>query len=150
MTGLARELLEPIAAHRTVGITVVRAADGAAHIEAMVSNQLKNVIGAMSSVGLIALVDVAGLAAIIATCPGSAAMTGVIPLGRNASLEFLAPACGRLKATAVLDAQARTSLESLWTNRVGRVQVSTVAEITDEAEHLVCRGQFDWRVRRMT
>jgi len=150
MTELARELLEPVAAHRTVGIKVVRAADGEARIEAQVQSTLTNVIGAMSSVGLIALIDVAGLGAIVAACPEPAAMVGVVPLGRSASLEFLAPARGTVTATAALDAQSRAALAPLWTKLADRARLSTEAEITDQTGNVVCRGRFDWSVRRIT
>lgn len=149
MTGLARELLEPIAAHRTVGIKVVRAADSEAQIEAQVNDALTNVIGAMSSVGLIALIDVAGLGAIIASCPRAAAMAGVVPLGRSASLVFLAPARGTLIATATLDEPSRAALAPLWANTADRARVSTEAEIIDGTGKVVCRGGFDWSVRRI-
>jgi hypothetical protein len=66
VTALARTLLEPVPAHRTAGIEVLRAADGAAEVALQTPEALVNVIGSLHSSGLIALVDAAGLAAIIA------------------------------------------------------------------------------------
>ena len=68
VTALTCSLLEPVPAHRTVGITVVRAVDGAAEVALVTPPGLTNVIGSLHSSGLIALTDTAGLAAIIAAC----------------------------------------------------------------------------------
>ena len=120
MTALARSLLEPIPAHRTAGIEVLRAADGAAEIASQTPQMLTNVIGSLHSGGLIALVDAVGLGAIIAAGPPSA-MDGIVPLGKAASLEFLAPARGRLVATCCLTEEARSALrQRRYLFRVGR------------------------------
>ena len=100
MTVLARTLLEPIPAHRTADINVLRAADGEAEIASQTPQTLTNVIGSLHSAGLIALVDAVGLGAIIAASPHSG-MDRIVPLGRAASLEFLAPARGRATLTGL-------------------------------------------------
>lgn len=148
MTALARTLLEPVPAHRTAGIEVLRAADGTAELAAPTPPELTNVIGSLHSSGLVALVDAAGLGALVADAPGAAALTGVVPLGTGAALEFLAPARGRLRATSGLDDAARAALRPFWSGESDRVRLSTRAEITDAAGTVVCRGTFEWSVRR--
>ncbi|MET0451631.1 MAG: DUF4442 domain-containing protein [Mycobacterium sp.] len=148
MTRVARQLLEPIPAHRTAGIEVVRAADGAAEIAATTPEGLTNVIGSLHSSGLVALLDAAGLGAIIADNP-EPDMAGILPLGWAATLEFLAPARGRLVATCRLAAQEREALAMLWSGEQERVRLSTSAEVTDAGGRLVCRGTFHWSVQRI-
>lgn len=149
LTRLARDLLEPLPAHRTVGVEVLRAADGEAEISSRTSKQLTNVIGSLHSSGLIALIDAAGLAAIIAGAPNNEAMAGILPLGRAASVEFLAPARGRLLATSNLTDEARQALDPVWSGTSDRARFSTTAQIMDNAGTVVSRGSFDWTVRRL-
>jgi acyl-coenzyme A thioesterase PaaI-like protein len=148
MTALARRLLEPIPAHRTTGIEVLRAVDGTAEIASQTPQTLTNVIGSLHSSGLVALVDAVGLGAIIAASPDSG-MEGIVPLGRAASLEFLAPARGRLVATCCLDEVARSALQPLWSGETDRARLSTNAQVADAKGTVVCRGSFDWSVRRL-
>ena len=148
VTALARTLLEPIPAHRTAGIRVVRAADGEAEITAEVPQELTNVIGSLHSSGLVALLDAAGLGAIIAASETPGDFDGIVPLGASASLEFLAPARGRLQAACHLDDEARDALRPLLSGETERARFSTHAEITDATGTTVCRGGFDWSVRR--
>lgn len=107
VTERARALLEPVPAHRTAGIEVLRAADGAAQVALTTPYVLTNVIGSLHSGGLAALVDAVGPAAIIA----------------------LRPVLAREKDRAAL---------------------TTHAEVVDSAGVVVCRGSFDWSVRRTT
>jgi acyl-coenzyme A thioesterase PaaI-like protein len=148
VTTLARTLLEPVPAHGTAGLEVLRAADGAAEVALRTPHELTNVIGSLHSSGLITLADAAGLAAIIAACEAEEEMSGVLPLGAAATLEFRAPARGRLVASCRLGAAARQALRPVLSGTQNRAQISTVAEITDEAHALVCRGTFEWSVRR--
>ena len=148
VTALARSLLEPIPAHRSLGIEVLRAADGAAEIALDVPPAMTNVIGSLHSSGLIALIDAAGLAAIIAGCETGTGFDGVVPLGAAASLEFRAPARGRLVASCQLDHDARLALRPVLSAAKDRARFSTTADVVDEAGTLVCRGTFDWSVRR--
>ena len=148
VTALARTLLEPVPAHRTVGIQVVRAADGEAEITAEVPESLTNVIGSLHSSGLIALLDAAGLGAIIAASETPGDFDGVVPLGASAALEFLAPARGRLRAVCHLDLEAYAALGPLLSAKTDRAHFSTHAEITDATGDVVCRGTFNWSVRR--
>lgn len=147
MTALARSLLEPIPAHRTAGIEVLRAANGSAEIALQTPQMLTNVIGSLHSGGLITLIDAVGIAAIIATGPSSG-MDTIVPLGRAASLHFLAPARGRLVATCGLTEEARSALRTLWSGETDRARLSTHAEVADPTGTVVCRGSFDWSVRR--
>ncbi len=73
---------------------------------------------------------------------------GVIPLGASATVEFLAPARGRLRAVCHLDIEAYAALGPLLSGRTDRARFSTHAEITDATGNVVCRGAFDWSVRR--
>ena len=91
VTVLARSLLEPIPAHRTAGLEVLRAADGVAEVSLLTPPGLTNVIDSLHSSGLITLADAAGLAAIIAACEAEDEFRGVVPLGATATLEFRAP-----------------------------------------------------------
>ncbi|WP_405731646.1 DUF4442 domain-containing protein [Streptomyces sp. NBC_01537] len=147
-TALARSLLEPVPAHRTAGIEVLSAVDGAAEIAATTPPGLANVIGSLHSSGLIALVDAAGLAAIIAASESPDDFRGIVPLGAAASLDFLAPGRGRLTASCRLGPEAREALRPLLSGERDRARFSTVAEVTDEAGTPVCRGRFEWSVRR--
>jgi acyl-coenzyme A thioesterase PaaI-like protein len=149
VTALARTLLEPVPAHRTAGIEVLRAADGAAEVALQTPEALVNVIGSLHSSGLIALVDAAGLAAIIAASGSPEDMDRVVPLGSVAHLDFRAPARGRLVASCRLDSDARRALRPLLSGRTDRARVATVADVTDATGALVCRGGFDWSVRRL-
>ena len=88
VTVLARSLLEPVPAHATAGLEVLRAADGSAEVALRTPLRLTNVIGSLHSSGLITLADAAGLAAIIAACETEDEMRGVLPLGAVATLEF--------------------------------------------------------------
>jgi acyl-coenzyme A thioesterase PaaI-like protein len=148
MTAVARARLDPIPANRTAGIKVLRAADGAAQVAMAANAELANVIGSLHSSGLIALADAAGLAAVIAACDSPDELNGVVPLGGRAAMEFRAPARGRLTGSCELDDAARRALRPVLAGRQGRVRVSTVADITDEAGVLVCRGTFEWTIRR--
>ncbi|WP_329387525.1 PaaI family thioesterase [Streptomyces sp. NBC_01716] len=150
VTEQARALLEPVPAHRTAGIEVLRAADGAAEVALTTPHELTNVIGSLHSGGLAALIDAAGLAAIIAAGESEDAFQGVVPLGAQASLEFLAPARGRLVATCRLDDEASRALRPVLARETDRARVTTRTEVVDSAGVLVCRGSFEWSVRRTT
>jgi acyl-coenzyme A thioesterase PaaI-like protein len=144
-TALARRLLDPIPAHRTAGLEVVRAVDGLGVVAVDASAEFANVIGSLHSSGLITLLDAAGLAAIIAAAPTEEAFDGVIPLGATASLAFRAPARGRLEATSRVDP---VQLRGLYAGEVPRLRLTTTATITDRAGATVCEGQFSWSIRR--
>jgi acyl-coenzyme A thioesterase PaaI-like protein len=132
-----------------VGVEVLRAVDGEAEISSRTTKQLTNVIGSLHSSGLIALIDAASLAAIISDAPNRDAMAGILPLGRAASVEFLAPARGRLLATSALTDETRGALAPLWSKTSERARLSTTAQIIDNSGTVVCRGSFDWSVRRV-
>jgi acyl-coenzyme A thioesterase PaaI-like protein len=83
VTRLARSLLEPIPAHRLLGITVLRAAGGVGEVALVTSDAMTNVIGALHSSGLVALADAAGLAAVIAASEVADDFDGVVPLGAS-------------------------------------------------------------------
>jgi len=147
VTALARSLLEPVPAHRTLGIQVVRAGDGCGEVMVETPLSMTNVIGSLHSSGLIALVDAAGLAAIIGACAAGDDVGGVVPLGAVASLDFRAPARGRLTASCRLDPGTRRALRPVLAGAEDRTRVTTVADVVDEKGVLVCRGTFEWSVR---
>ncbi|MEV6787332.1 DUF4442 domain-containing protein [Streptomyces sp. NPDC051098] len=147
-TQLARSLLEPVPAHRTAGLEVLSAADGAAELALTTPEALTNVIGSLHSSGLITLVDPAGLAAMIAAAEKPDEFAGVVPLGAVASMEFLAPARGRLTAGCRLDDQALLALRPVLSGASARARLTTRAEIVDASGEVVCRGRFEWSVRR--
>jgi uncharacterized protein (TIGR00369 family) len=148
VTARARALIEPVPAHQTAGITVLRAADGAAEVAMPTPPGLLNVIGSLHSSGLVALADAAGLAAIIAASATERDLDGVLPLGVAATMRFLAPARGRLLARCSLGEEARQAVSLLLSGRHDRARVATVASITDESGALVCEGTFQWSIRR--
>jgi uncharacterized protein (TIGR00369 family) len=148
-TGFARSLLEPVPAHRTLGIQVLRAGDGSAEVTMVTPPTMTNVIGSLHSSGLIALIDATGLAAIIGACEVETEFDRVIPLGAAASLEFLRPARGRLVASCRLDPSARRALQPVLAGREDRARIDTVAQVADESDALVCRGTFEWSLRRL-
>ncbi len=89
LTSLAAGLLEPVPANAALGIKVTRAAGGGAEVSMPEATDAANVIGSMHSSGLIALIDAAGLAAVIAMTDERAPFENVVALGANARLEFL-------------------------------------------------------------
>lgn len=147
-TRLAAELLEPIPAHRTFGIRVLRAVDGDAQVTLDAAPATANVIGSLHSSGLTALVDATGLAAIIAAAATPAEFEGVTPLGTLAELEFLAPARGTLTGHCALDAPALSSARGLLGGSEARARLITDVDVRDADEVTVCRGSFTWSLRR--
>jgi acyl-coenzyme A thioesterase PaaI-like protein len=150
VTELARSLLEPIPAHRLLGIEVLHAADGVGVVALVTSDAVTNVIGSLHSSGLTALADAAGLAAVIGASEAADSFRGVVPLGAAATLEFRAPARGRLVAACTLDPAARQALAPVLSGWRDRVKIATVADITDKAGTLTCRGTFEWSIRRVS
>lgn len=124
------------------------AVDGTAEVALSTPPTMLNVIGSLHSSGLMALVDTAGLAAIIAACDTEDEFRGVTPLGAAASLEFRAPARGRLVAHSRLEPDARQALRPVLAGESDRARITTVADVVDAAGVLACRGTFDWSVRR--
>jgi acyl-coenzyme A thioesterase PaaI-like protein len=84
-TAPARSLLEPVPAHRTAGTEVLRAEGGAAEVALDTPPELTDVIGSLHSSGLIALLDAAGPAAVIAAVQVPGEFDGVVPLGAAAA-----------------------------------------------------------------
>ncbi|MFI5898199.1 PaaI family thioesterase [Actinoplanes sp. NPDC051513] len=140
-TAVARDLLTPVPAHETTGLSVIFACDGVGVVAMDAPPSLSNVIGSLHSSGLITLIDAAGLAAIIAVHPD------IIPLGSAATLRFLAPARGRLTATCSLGTHARDQLAALAAQATDKIKIKTTADVRDEHGALVCQGTFDWSVR---
>lgn len=147
-TALARSLMDQVPAHRTAGLEVVRAVNGVGVVAVPATPSLANVLGSLHSSGLVTLIDAAGLAAIISAAPTTDAFHGTVPLGAAATLQFLAPARGHLTATCRLDPDAREALAEVYVGVASRVRITTAAEITDDTGAVVCRGGFDWSIRR--
>ena len=132
-----------------MGLLVVRAVDGEGEVTIDTAPSQLNVIAAMHSSGLITLADAAGLAALISVMDSVEQVDAIVPLGRSATMEFRAPARGRLVATCRL---AGTDLDAALTLRSAgqtTVRLSTVADIRDVSGCVVCTGRFDWSIRRV-
>lgn len=149
VTSRAAGLLEPIPANAALGIKVISAAEGCAEVSMPEAPDRANVVGSMHSSGLIALIDAASLAAVIAMSDEGAPFEDIVPLGASARLEFLAPARGGLKGRCGLDDQARAAITRLLVGQTDKVSATTNAEIHDREGLVVCRGTFDWRIRRI-
>jgi acyl-coenzyme A thioesterase PaaI-like protein len=147
-TSLARALLESVPANRSFGLRVLRADATGAEVALELSSAHENVIGSLHSSGLIALIDAAGLAALIGSCRAEDEFEGLTPLGTTASLQFLAPARGRLVARCVLDSFERHAVRELLERRVRKEELETCVEVVDRDGTVVCRGRFTWKVRR--
>lgn len=147
-TALARRLLDPVPAHRTVGLEVVWSGDGRSEVSLRVAEPVTNVVGALHASGLVALVDAAGLSAIIGAAEDDVELDGVLPLGAAASVQFRAPAYGRLVGTCTLGDEARRAVRSVLGGRESRARLDTTAQVRDESGELVCEGTFIWSVRR--
>jgi len=147
-TAVARRLLEPIPANQLFGLRILRAADASAEVCMQVTPELTNVIGSLHSSGLIALVDATGLAAVIAAIRDENEFDEVTPLGAEARLEFLAPARGRLVGRCTLEPAELAALRRVLDGEHARATLATAVEIVDADPSLVCRGSFDWKLRR--
>lgn len=139
-TSLAASLLDPIPANRLFGLRVLAAEDGHAEVGMDVSNEASNVIGSLHSSGLVALVDAAGLAAIISVAASDSEFDGVVPLGSVAHLDFLAPARGRLTAHCRLAQTDRHALGLLLRRRSG-LRLGVPGSYTLRSQRLSARGR---------
>lgn len=148
VTALASSLLEPIPAHRALGLTVQWAGDFRSEVSAHTPPQMANVIHSLHSSGLLALIDAAGLAAIIGGCQDDNQFEGVTSLGAAASLEFYQPARGQLLATCGLDRGTQKAVRPVLSGNKDRVRITTRVDITDESGAVVCRGRVHWSVCR--
>ena len=121
VTSLAAGLLEPIPANAALGIKVISAAEGCAEVSMPEAPDRANVVGSMHSSGLIALIDAASLAAVVAMSDERAPFEGIVPLGASAHLEFLAPARGELKRPlrARSPGEGSDHPPTRWSNRQG-------------------------------
>lgn len=149
LTDVAAALLEPVPANRAFGIRVVRAADCAAEVEVELDAAFANVIGSMHSSGLIALIDATGLAALIAAAPDRDAFDGVVPLGTRAELHFSSPARGRLTGRCRLSPPDRDAVRTVLERHSDRARAMTEVTVHDEENAVVCRGAFQWAIRRV-
>ncbi len=147
-TRFAAGLLEPVPANASFGLQVIRAADGLGEVAIPETPAFGNVIGALHSSGLIALIDAAGLAAVISAADDPDQFDGVLPLGVVAQAEFLAPARGRAVARCRLPADDHAALRKLFAGHVAQLKVSTSADVIDAGGSLVCRGSFTWSIRK--
>ena len=145
-TRLAARLLEPIPANRTFAIELLSAIDASAEVALVVASEFHNVIGSLHSSGLIALVDAAGLAAIIAAAAEEHELHDVTPLGSVAHLEFPSPAYARLVDSCKLTEHARRDLRVLLEGKARKAQLDTAADVIDADNVVVCRGTFTWKL----
>ena len=147
-TRLAARLLETVPANRSFGLRVLRADATGAQVLLEESAPFANVIGALHSSGLIALIDAAGLAAMIGGCRDETEFDGLTPLGTSASVQFLAPARGPLTARCQLEPFERYALRDLLEGRTRKDELETSVEVVDRGGLVVCRGRFAWKLRR--
>ena len=148
-TRLASAMLEPVPANRSLGIEVLHAAHASAEVCMLAPQGMTNVVGSLHSSGLIALADATGLAALISVATDEEQLEGVAPVGSVARIEFLAPAHGLLVGRCTVAVEDASAIEYLYRRRRSKAELSTVAEIFDSRERLVCRGTFTWAVRRV-
>jgi acyl-coenzyme A thioesterase PaaI-like protein len=148
MTRTAAEMLEPIPANALFGIRVRRAGPDGAEVSLAVAEQASNVIGSLHSSGLVALLDAAGLAAVIGTAADPRQLSGVVPLGSRAEARFRAPARGMLTAHCALAYETQQELVPFWELAADRAQLSTPVVVHDGQGTLVCDGAFTWTLRR--
>ncbi|MBJ7329308.1 MAG: DUF4442 domain-containing protein [Solirubrobacteraceae bacterium] len=146
-TALAAGLLETLPANRSMGLEVVSAIDGVAEVALGPAPAFANVIGSLHASGLIALADAAGLAAIISCAEAPGQLEDILPLGKSAKLDFLAPARGRVVARCELSREERAALAPFLSGDEPRASLDTVAEIGGDGG-VVCEGRFSWRIRR--
>jgi acyl-coenzyme A thioesterase PaaI-like protein len=147
-TALAKSLLEPIPAHRTARIKVVRAVDGVSAATLDTPPALTNVIGSLHSSGLTALADATGLAALMSLCKQEEDFDGVLPLGSSSTMNFNAPARGPLTGTCELAEEDCRLLRALFAGYRDRARIQTTTLIVDGAGTHVATGTFTWSVRR--
>lgn len=148
-TALARSLLEPVPAHRTAGIQVLRAVDCAAEVALDTPYGLTNVIGSLHSSGLIALLDAAGLAAVVAAVEAPGSSTAWCRSGPRRRSSSSPPRAAGWWPPARW-ARPRGALREVLSGAGDRARLATVAEISDATGAVVCRGGFDWSVRRVS
>lgn len=147
-TGLAARLLESVPANRMFGLRVLRADATGAEVALEDASAFANVIGALHCSGLVALIDAAGLAAMIGICQDEAEFDGLTPLGTSASVQFLAPARGPLVARCRLEPFESSALRDLLERRIRKEELETSVEIVDRDEMVVCRGRLVFKLRR--
>lgn len=147
-TRLAARLLETVPANRGLGLRVLRAGAQGAEVVLDDVAPFANVIGALHSSGLIALIDAAGLAAMIGACRSESEFDGITPLGITASVQFLAPARGPLTARCRLEPFEASVLRELLEARVRKEELETCVDVVDADGLVVCRGRFTWKLRR--
>jgi len=71
------------------------------------------------------------------------------PAGEGDGVGEGAPARGRLRGSCRLDNQARAAIKSLLLGETDKVSATTNVEIRDPDDLMVCRGTFEWRIRRI-
>lgn len=147
---LATELLDGLPANRTLGLTVIEVREGLGRARLPVSDRLGNVIGALHSSAVAALVDAAALAAVLSVAPNEALARRLQPLGTRARLSFQRPVRGTALATCELDAKTRAALERLFGGRDDRASFTTLTVIDGDQSPRAAEGEFDWVARLAT
>ena len=147
LTRLAAELLDGLPANRTLGLSVVEAADGTGKAVLPVSNAVHNIIGALHSSGIAALVDAAALAAVLSVAPDEATAHRLQPLGLQARLMFERPVRGTAVGTCRLDRDSAAAVTNLCLRGHGPARLTTVTVIDSDDALAAARGEFDWTLR---
>jgi len=147
LTRLAAELLDGLPANRTLGLSVVEAANGTGRAVLPVRGGVHNVIGALHSSGITALVDAAALAAVLSVSPDEATARRLQPLGVQARLTFERPVRGTALATCQLDRYSEAAVAELCLRGHGRARLTTATIIDADGALGAARGEFDWTLR---
>jgi acyl-coenzyme A thioesterase PaaI-like protein len=148
-TTWARELLDPVPVHRTLGLEVVAAVAGLAEVAIETRPAISNVVGSLHASGLVTLVDAGGLAAIISVAESRSQLKGLLPLGAQASLEFHKPARGRVTGRCALSSDTFAAVRAVMEGQEERVRIKTTTVLTDADAVTVCTGTFGWSIRRL-
>jgi len=147
-TSQIRALVQSVPANKTLGLEVLQTDDGFAQVAVTVPTAMTGVTGSLHTGGLVDIVDAAGLAAILSTCPKATPARNVVPTGAAAVFDFLAPAHGRLIGSCSLSEATRTTLRQFWFEQVHHVKIMAFAAVSDTTGEEVCRASFGWSLHR--
>lgn len=142
MNAAIQDLLDGIPYVAWHGHRVLEERFGRAVVAQPARADLLNHVGTAHGGALFTLAETA--AGIVAD--GLARPRGCMILLRGASVNYLRPATGRLIASAAVDAQAVSRLET----QPDRAELTVVAQIDDGSEACVFRGEFHFVLKKGT
>lgn len=130
----------PFAAH--VGITISDIAEGTATAMLEQSHSTSNHVATMHAGALFTLAEAASGAAMAGTF--FERLAAVRPVAAGATIAFLKPARGAIRASAVVEGEKAALFAAL--DAEGKVRFPVAITITDAAEREVARMTVDWHV----